>query len=189
MYISNEAFLGAPDNIEERTQKEQEVYSLLKQLNIEFYRADHDCADTIEACKDIEKVLGTQICKNLFLCNRQMTDFYLLLIAPDKNFRTSVVSKLLGVSRLSFGNAEYMQSLLGLTPGSVSIFGLMNDKDKKVRLLIDSSILDSRYFGAHPSINTSTLRIEVKDLLDKIIPALNHEPTILSIPTIEVEEL
>ena len=124
---------------------------------------------------------GVAICKNLFLCNRQATDFYLLLIPGDKPFKTKYLSAQIGSSRLSFAKPEYMEQYLDITPGSVSVMGLMNDKEKKVRLLIDEDVLQDEYFACHPCINTSSLRFKTSDLMEKVIPAMEHEPTMVSL--------
>ena len=140
---------------------------------------------TMEACEEIDRTLsdgvesGVAICKNLFLCNRQETDFYLLLIPGDKPFKTKYLSAQIGSSRLSFAKPEYMERYLDITPGSVSVMGLMNDKDNKVRLLIDEDVLQQEYFACHPCINTSSLRFRTADLVEKVIPAFDHEPVIV----------
>ena len=182
MYIASASKKGRPDDFEKRLKKEQKVYEMLDILGIEYDYVDHDEAMTIEACKDIEKVLGVGICKNLFLCNLQKTDFYLLLIDVNKRFKTSVVSKIIGTSRLSFGDANNMLELFDITPVSLSVFGLMNDTQNRVKLLIDKSVLDSDYFGCHPCINTSTLKIKTADIIEKCIPFMAHEPMIIEIP-------
>ena len=137
---------------------------------------------TMEACAAIDEVLNATICKNLLLCNRQCTAFYLLMIPGDKHFKTSVLSKEIGSSRLSFAAPEYMEKYLDITPGSVSVLGLMNDKDNHVELLVDEDVLKGEYFGCHPCINTSSLRIATKDLMEKIIPAMGHAPRIVTLP-------
>ena len=167
---------GAPQNISDRLPKEQRVYTFLDSLHIEYNRVDHEPAMTMEACEDIDRALGATMCKNLFLSNRQETVFYLLLIPADKPFKTKDLSAQLGVARLSFGKAEYMEEYLDITPGSLSILGLMNDKENNVQLLIDEDILSSDLIGVHPCVNTSSLAVTVKDLQEKIIPALNHLP-------------
>ena len=129
----------------------------------------------MEICEEIDKTLGAMICKNLFLCNRQQTSFYLLMIPADKVFKTKDISAQIGSSRLSFATAEHMEKYLDITPGSVSVLGLMNDTENNVNLLIDKDVLKDEYFGCHPCINTSSLKIKTKDLLEKIIPALKHE--------------
>lgn len=128
----------------------------------------------MEVCEEIDRTLGAQICKNLFLCNRQQTDFYLLMMPGDKQFKTKDLSAQIGSSRLSFASAEHMEKYLDITPGSVSVLGLMNDTERAVRLLIDRDVLASDYIGCHPCINTSSLKIRTADLTEKIIPAMGH---------------
>ena len=176
---------GRPENTEGRLDKEVRVYDLLDSLGIKYKRVDHEAAMTMEACVEIDRTLsegvekGVAICKNLFLCNRQATDFYLLLIPGDKPFKTKDLSAQIGSSRLSFAKPEYMEQYLDITPGSVSVMGLMNDKEKKVRLLIDKDVLQDEYFACHPCINTSSLRFKTSDLMEKVIPAMGHEPTMV----------
>ena len=157
------------------------TFALLDELNIPYQRVEHDFADTMEDCAAISDVLGSRICKNLILCNRQKTDFYFLAMPEDKPFRTKDLSQQIGSSRLSFAGAEHMEALLDITPGSVSVLGLMNDKQNKVQLLIDEDVLKGESFGCHPCINTSSLKIKASDLLEKIIPAMGHEPRIVTI--------
>ena len=174
---------GRPENTEGRLEKEIRVYDFLDSLGINYQRIDNEAAMTMEACEEIDRTLSegeensVAICKNLFLCNRQETEFYLLLIPGDKPFKTKYLSAQIGSSRLSFAKPEYMEKYLDITPGSVSVLGLMNDHEKKVRLLIDEDVLKDEYFGCHPCINTSSLKIRMEDLTEKIIPAMGHEPT------------
>ena len=173
---------GRPATNEGRLNKEIRCYDLLDSLGVEFQRIDHEAAMTMEACVEIDKVLDATICKNLLLCNRQCTSFYLLMIPGDKQFKTSVLSKEIGSSRLSFAKPEYMEEYLDITPGSVSVLGLMNDHDHHVQLLMDEDILNGEYFGCHPCINTSSLRIRTADLMEKIIPAMDHPARIVVLP-------
>ena len=167
---------------DKRIEKEERCYELLDTLGIEFSRADHDFADTIEACHEVEKVLGCEICKNLLLTNRQMTDVYLLLMPGDKPFKTKLLSKQIGSARLSFASAQQMLEHLDITPGSVSVLGLMTDKENKVRLLIDRDLLKQEYIGCHPCINSSTLKIKTSDIMEKLLPAMHHEAGIVELP-------
>ena len=176
-----ERIKGRPESAEGRLPKEMRVYDLLDSLGVEYERIDHEPAMTMEICEQIDASLGALICKNLFLCNRQQTDFYLLMMPADKPFKTKDLSAQIGSSRLSFATAEFMGEFLDITPGSVSVMGLMNDKDKRVRLLIDADVLKEEYVGCHPCINTSSLRLRIADLRDKIIPALAHEPTVVTL--------
>ena len=172
---------GVPENIQDRLPKEQRVYSFLDSLDIEYMRVDHEPAMTMEACEEIDIALGAIMCKNLFLSNRQETAFYLLLIPANKPFKTKDLSAQLGVARLSFGKAEYMDQYLDITPGSLTVLGLMNDKENNVQLLIDEDVFNADFMGCHPCVNTSSLSISIKDLKNKIIPALKHEPIIVKL--------
>ena len=176
-----ELLTGRPENCRDRLPKEVRVYDLLDSLGIAYQRIDHEAAMTMEACAAIDEALDAVICKNLLLCNRQQTDFYLLMIPGDKQFKTSALSKQIGSSRLSFASAEHMERLLDITPGSVSVLGLMNDREKQVQLLIDEDVLKGEYFGCHPCINTSSLRLSTRDLMEKIIPAMGHKPRIVTL--------
>lgn len=172
---------GAPQNFAERLPKEQRVYTFLDALHIDYCRVDHEPAMTMEACEEIDKALGTVMCKNLFLSNRQETTFYLLMISADKPFKTKDLSAQLGVARLSFGKAEYMEKFLDITPGSLSVLGLMNDTENNVQLLIDEDIFSAELIGVHPCVNTSSISIDMNDLKEKIIPALKHSPIIVKL--------
>ena len=177
-----ELLQGRPEDITQRLEKERRVYDFLDGLNIDYQRIDHEAAMTMEACIAIDEAMGAAMCKNLLLCNRQCTDFYLLLLPGDKPFKTSVLSKQIGSSRLSFASGEYMEAFLDITPGSLSVLGLMNDKDHRVTLLIDQDILNAQFIGIHPCVNTSSLRLRVRDLVDTIIPAMDHSATIVALP-------
>lgn len=180
MEIDRTLYRGRAD--EGRLEKERRCYDLLDSLGIEYFRVDHEHADTIEACREVEGLLGCVICKNLFLTNRQQTEFYLLIMPGGKPFKTKYLSAQIGSSRLSFGGAEDMERLLGVTPGSVSLLGLMNDREGKVRLLVDRDLPGDEYFGCHPCINTSSLRIAMRDVREKLLPALEHKPTFVELP-------
>ena len=172
---------GRPQDISGRLPKEIRTYDFLDSLGIEYQRIDHEEAMTMEVCEAIDSALGATICKNLLLTNHQETDFYLLMIPGDKKFRTKDITSQIGSARLSFASGEYMEKFLDITPGSLSVLGLMNDKEKRVRLLIDEDVLGGEYIGCHPCINTSSLRIKTEDMVNKIIPALGHEPTMVKL--------
>lgn len=173
---------GRPKNTDGRLQKEIKVYDLLDSLGIEYQRTDHGHADTMEACNKIDKILGTIICKNLFLCNRQKTDFYLLMMPGDKPFKTKDITKQLGCARLSFASEEYMEEYLDIKPGAVSIMGLMNDTDNHVQLVIDRPVVESETMGCHPCVNTSSLKLKTKDVMEKFLPAVHHKAIIVDLP-------
>lgn len=170
---------GRPQD--KRIDKEERVYDLLDQLNIDYQRIDHEEANTMEVCLEIEKTLKSTICKNLFLVNSNKSQYYLLMLKENKKFKTKVISKQINSSRLSFGSDEKMLEYLDITPGSVSLLGLMNDHDFKVQLLMDKDLLQDEYLGCHPCINTSSLRIKMKDVFEKIIPSLHHEPIFVEV--------
>ena len=177
-----ELIKGRPENCEGRLDREVRVYDFLDNLGIEYFRTDHEEANTMEVCNEIDKVLGTLICKNLFLCNRQKTDFYLLMMPGDKPFKTKDITKQLGCSRLSFADSEAMLEYLDIKPGAVSIMGLMNDKDNKVRLVMDRSVVEEDTIGCHPCVSTSSLKIKTDDILNVYLPAVHHEPTFVELP-------
>lgn len=173
---------GRPENCQGRLEKEIRCYDLLDSLSIPYQRVDHESAVSMEVCREIDKSLNAVICKNLFLCNRQETAFYLLLIPGDKPFKTKYLSAQLGVSRLSFGKAEYMERFLDNTPGSATVLGLMNDREQRVQLVIDREVLDQAYLGCHPCINTSSLRLPMGDVTERLLPALHHKPILVDLP-------
>lgn len=166
---------GRPTDVSNRLEKEVRVYDLLDELGIEYERIDHEEANTMEACEEIDRVLDAAICKNLFLCNRQKTQFYLLMILGEKKFKTKDITSQIGSARLSFAGAEDMEKYLDITPGSVSVMGLMNDKENQVQLLVDEDLLKDEYFGCHPCINTSSIRLKCKDVFEKFLPAVHHD--------------
>ena len=178
--IDHHLYTGRPDP-QGRLSKEMRCYDALESLQIPYVRVDHEAADTIEACAGVDELLGIDICKNLFLCNTQKTNFYLLLMPGQKKFRTAVLSHQIGSARLSFASPEYMEKYLDITPGSVSVMGLMNDKEHHVRLLIDRDLLACESFGCHPCINTSSLRMSTSDILEKFIPWTGHDYTLVDL--------
>ena len=101
-----ELHAGRPENTEGRLNKEIRVYDLLDSLGVDYERLDHEAAMTMEACEEIDRALDATICKNLFLCNRQETDFYLLMIPGNKKFKTKDISAQIHSARLSFAKPE-----------------------------------------------------------------------------------
>ncbi len=165
-----------------RLEREVKVYDLLDSLGIKYFRTDHGPADTMEACHEIDAVLETLVCKNLFLCNRQQTQFYLLMMPGDKPFKTKDLSKQIDSARLSFASPEYMEEFLHISPGSVSIMGLMNDTENRVQLLVDKPVIESEDLGCHPCVNTSSLKMRTKDVFEKFLPAVHHEAIVVDLP-------
>lgn len=172
---------GRPADETGRLEKELRCYDFLDALGVAYQRVDHPPAMTMEVCGEIDRTLRAMICKNLFLCNRRQTAFYLLLLPGDKRFLTKELSGQLGVARLSFADAGHMEELLDITPGSVSVLGLMNDREKRVQLVIDGDVWNASDFACHPCINTSSLRFSMADFREKILPALGHPPIHVSL--------
>ena len=167
---------GRPESLEGRLPREVRVYDFLDALGIRYDRVDHEAATTMAACEEVDHILGTYMCKNLFLCNRQKTRFYLLLMPGDKKFKSKELSNQINSSRLSFAEAEDMLKYLDIEPGAVSVMGLMNDKDHVIQLLIDEDLKKDDFIGCHPCVCTSSLKIKSSDIFDKFLPAVGHEP-------------
>lgn len=170
-----ELYTGRPEDIKERQEREIRTYDLLDKLNISYLRTDHQAAQTMEACNEIDIALGVKMCKNLFLCNRQKTNFYLLMMPGEKKFRTKELSSQIGSARLSFADPEDMLKYLDIEPGAVSVMGLMNDHNKQIQLLIDEEVLQEEELGCHPCVCTCSLKLKIKDLIEKFLPAVGHD--------------
>lgn len=169
---------GRPEDCSGRLEKEIKTYDFLDKLGVQYWRTDHAGmkADTMEDCRIIDDCLNATVCKNLFLCNCQKTNFYLLMMPGDKSFRTKELSGQLGIARLSFASPEDMETYLDCTPGSSSIMGLMNDPENRVQLLMDEDVVKGEFLGCHPCINTSSLKLRTKEILEIFLPAVHHEP-------------
>ena len=170
-----ELYTGRPDNTEGRLEREIRTYDYLDRLGIEYQRTDHERADNMEACNEIDAVLGVLICKNLFLCNRQKTKYYLLMMPGDKKFKTKELSSQINSARLSFAGADDMLKYLDIEPGAVSVMGLMNDTGHAVQLLVDEDVLEGEYVGCHPCVCTSSLKIKTKDVFGKFLESTGHD--------------
>lgn len=169
-----ELYEGRPLSAEGRLPREMRTYDFLDGLGISYLRTDHAPALTMEDCDEIDAVLGVVICKNLFLCNRQKTKYYLLMMPGGKKFKTKELSSQIGSARLSFAEPDAMLRYLDIEPGAVSVMGLMNDRDGAVSLLIDEDVLRDEYVGCHPCVNTSSLKLRTADLVSKFLPAVGH---------------
>ena len=179
MNIDMTRYHGRP--AEKRSPQEETIYDKLDALGIVFDRVDHDHADTMDDCLLIEKTLGAPICKNLFLCNRQETDFYLLMMPGGKPFKTKYLSAHLDCARLSFASETHMAELLHTIPGSVSALELLFDTEKRVRLIMDSELLQEETVSGHPGFSTSTVRLSRADFL-RYAEAVGHVPTVVTLP-------
>lgn len=170
---------GRPQNSYNRLPQEQRVYDLFDQLGLEYIVVDHAPAMTMNDIVDVEKKLDVKICKNLFLVNSNKSQYYLCMLPGHKKFKTKEISKQIQSSRLSFAGDDKMKEYLDITPGSVSIMGLMNDHEHRVFLLVDEDILQNEFIGFHPCINTSSIKMKTKDLFDKVLIAIDHEYQII----------
>ncbi len=166
---------------ENRIPQEQSCYALLDSLGIPYDRIDHESAFTMEACAEIDSAFGTKMCKNLFLRNSNGSAFYLLLMPGDKPFKTKELSAQIMSTRLSFADENHMRDYLDLTPGSVSVMGLANDRENRVQLLIDRDVYEQEYFCCHPCINTSSIRLRTADLMNRFLPAVHHTPRLVTL--------
>ena len=162
--------------------QEAAAFDLLEQLGIDYDRVSSEPADTKEKCAAVSAVLGMPICKDLFLCNRQKTQFYLLCMGPGKPFHTKDLSAQIGSARLSFAPEEKLWELLHCPPGSATILGLANDTEHQVRLLMERGIYDADYLSCHPCICTSSLKLKMSDVLTKLLPHTGHEVTVVDLP-------
>lgn len=186
MYVNDKTFNSHPDTT--ATEKEMQSYLFLEENGVDYIRAEHSEAATIELCESVEKVIGAEICKNLLLCNRQQTKFYMLLIPGNMPFKTKYLSAQINSSRLSFASGEKMEELLNVSPGSLTVLSLMFDKDENVELLIEKSIFEKEFFACHPCVNTATVKFSTDDLKEKVLPALKRDYTVvdLEVPQDEI---
>ena len=161
--------------------QEEAAFALLEALGMDYDRVSSEPADTMEKCAAVSEVLGMPICKNLFLCNRQKAQFYLLLMGPDKPFHTKDLSHQIGSSRLSFAPEEALWELLHCAPGSATVLGLMNDTERRVRLLMEREVYEAEYLSCHPCVCTSSLKLRTADVLGKLLPYTGHEVTVVDL--------
>lgn len=177
-----ELFYGRPESADGRLDKEIRTYNMLDKLGIEYRRVDHEATETMEACAKIDEFLQpVAICKNLFLCNSQKTSFYLLAMKSGKKFKSKDISKQAKSTRLSFAPSEFMEEFLDITPGSVSVLGLMNDTNNRVQLLVDEDLLNDEYFVCHPCVNTSSVKLKTTDVFDTFLKAVHHDYIVVTV--------
>ncbi len=176
-----ELMKGRPADTTNRLPREVHVYDVLDEIGLTYYRTDHAPVDHMEDCYEIDAVLEATICKNLFLCNRQKTQFYLLMMPGDKVFKTKELSNQIHSARLSFASAEDMEQLLDIQPGAVSVMGLMNDKENKVQLLVDEDVLKGEYLGCHPCVSTSSLKLKTEDVFGSFLKAVGHDKIVVTL--------
>ena len=165
------------------TAEEIAVYDFLDRIGVEYTTLCHPAAFTMEECENIRKAIGAPVFKNLFLTNKQQTQYYLLMIPADKPFKTKYLSSQLGCARLSFASSEDMIKLLHISPGAVSPMGLIHDKDCRVRLIVDRDLSTTDKYACHPCVNTASIALSLQDLLEKVIPATGHTYTWVDLPS------
>lgn len=175
MVWQQKLYNGRPKDTSGRKEKEIKVYDILDSLHIPYIRADHEAVMTMEACEEIDKTLGMEICKNLFLCNRKKTAYYLLLMPGNKALKTKELSQQIPTTRLSFASGEDMEAYLNVTPGSATVMGLIFDPENKVQLLVDEELLKQEEFGCHPCVNTSTIKMKTEDVFGKFLEEIHHD--------------
>ncbi len=162
---------------------EGRILNCLNKLNIPYERYEHTPVHTIDECLGLPYAeADVTFCKNILLCNRQQTRFYLYVTVPKKPFRTADVSKLLGVSRLSFAPDDALPRLLKLYSGALTPLALWLNPDADVQLVLDREIRRPGRIAFHPAINTATVIFSQEDFFDRIVPALPGEPLYLDVP-------
>ncbi len=154
----------------------------LDKLGISYKRYEHPSALTMDDCTDIGADVGAHHCKNLFLCNRQGTQYYLMLIRGDKKFKTAVVSKLIGVSRLSFCSAEQLMEKMGLLPGSVTALGLLHENARDITVVVDEDVPAFPMVCVHPCVSTASLAIKGTDLM-KFLESTGNDIRLVHVET------
>ena len=159
----------------------REVFELISAMGIGYQYFEHPPVRTMEDCKASEQALNAVMPKNIFLCPRNQSAFYLLLTRPDAKYRTADISKQLGVSRLSFGPSDKLYEYLQTLPGAISPMGLLFDEEKKVTLAVDSALRDAPRLAFHPCVNTMSLAMSGKEFFEIFLPALGIEPIFVEI--------
>ena len=148
------------------------IYHILNELNINYEEIEHKAVYTVEEANSLkDRIKGTG-CKNLFLTDKK-SNYFLYLLRDDKKADLKELSNFLNVKRLTFGNDDDLNNLLGLTKGSVTPLGIINDKDNKVRVVIDK-VLVGEVILVHPNVNTKTIAITYEDLI-KFIKYIGNE--------------
>jgi len=176
LYVS-EIVNEKPKEFENETQRM--IYEALEELKIPFDRVENDFMISMEDCEAVNKKMNTRMAKNLFLCNRQKTEFYLFITKDNKHFNTKIFSKAMGISRVSFAPEETLTEYLGTKIGATTIFSLVYDKDCKVHLVIDKDVLEEKFHACNDGTNNAHIKITTKDLMEKYLKYTKHEPVII----------
>jgi Ala-tRNA(Pro) deacylase len=142
---------------------ENKVIGVLNELSIPFVRHEHPPVATVEEAEKHWASLNATHCKNLFLRNYKGNRHYLVIAETTKRVDLKALNRMIGEDRLSFGSPKRLMRFLGIEPGSVSPFGLINDKTKDVQVILDEDLMQSDALGFHPNVNTATLVISRED--------------------------
>ncbi len=155
------------------TEIEQRVYDTLNDLQISYHRFEHEPVFTME---DLDKVgIGEAMhCKNLFTRNRKGDEHYLIVMGSSKRVDLKSLSEQIGCTSLSFASEERLFKYLGLKAGAVSPFGLLNDLNKSVKVLIDRDLVGMKSLCMHPNVNTATIEISYNDV-ERFLSWSQHE--------------
>jgi len=147
------------------TENEKQVYDVLNQLKIPYTQYEHIPVYTIQQLDELNMDMKGKHCKNLFVRNDKGDKHYLIIVSHEKRADLKSIAVQIGSSRLGFASEERLMKHLGLTPGAVTPFGLLNDKEKKVTVLVDEDLKNSIHICFHPNVNTATVSIMYDDLL------------------------
>lgn len=158
----------------------EELLQFLQKLGIEYKRFDHKAVFTTAESSTLPEMPGADT-KNLFLTEEGGKRFFLVTVPHDFRCDLQALARLIGVHRLTFGSPEDMQRLLGVTPGSVTILGLMNDKENEIEFIIEESIWNSEEIQCHPLTNTATL-VLLKSGLEVFFKATGHKVRVEKVP-------
>ncbi len=178
MFISK-VFDGAPED--KRGELETKVYAEFKELGIDFKRVDNDEAISMEECVEISNTWGAEIRRTVVVCNRQTTNYYLVVMPADKRFDTKTFAHNMECARVSFASEEDMIKILGVSHGNASVVSILNDKDNMVQVVLDKDVADDEYFACNVGINTTHIMFKTDDLINKFLVKEEHNPKIIEL--------
>lgn len=162
----------------------QTIYTLLEGLSISYEKIDHPPVYTSEQARQLIPPRPAASAKNLFLKDKKGRNHYLLVFEDSKTLRFEHLAEQIGSSRLSLASLERLERHLGVDPGAVSLLALMNDRDQKVRLLVDRDLWEKEALQCHPLDNTATLVISMGDIR-RFLHFTGHSPRLVIIPSRE----
>ena len=160
---------------------EQAVYDALKNMGIAYDVVQHAPASSMEECAWVMEPLNATCVKNIFLCPRNQSRFYLLITRPEAKLKTSDISKQAGASRLAFAPEEKLWHYLREKPGAISPMGLIFDEGREVTVLVDEALRKAPRVAFHPCVNTASLALSSDDFFDVYLKTLGYEPIYVTI--------